>query len=643
MSDTFRTFLRAAGRNERRRLENWAFSSFLPAALMLVVLVAVAPTGLDAAGADRPNILWITCEDINPNLGCYGDAYARTPVLDALATEGVRYLNAYGITGVCAPNRSCLITGVYPSTLGSHGMRSTTRLPDSIKCFPEYLRGAGYYCTNCSKTDYNFAVPKTAWDESSGKAHWRKRKEGQPFFSVFNFTVSHESQIRVPEAQYQKNTARLAPDERHDPAKVAVPPFHPDTPESRKDWARYHDNITAMDYQAGDVLKELEEDGLEGDTIVFFFGDNGAGMPGVKKWIWEMGLKVPLMVRFPEKYKAWAPGAAGSTTDRLVSFLDFAPTVLSLAGVDIPRHMQGTSFLGPGAGEPRERVFAIRDRMAERFDMVRVVRDKQFQYHRNFYPHLPWSQFTSYTEEMPTMQVWRRMHEQGQLNPVQDRYFQAKPVEELYDIASDPFETNNLAGDPKYAGVLEKMRWQCRQWMIETGDLGLLPEFEMLARAEGKTPYDVAFDPKQNPVARLAELADTANRRDPASVSELARLLGDADPAVRFWAATGLVALAEKAAPAGGALEKAITDGAPYVAVTAAEALCHLGQIDRAMPILIAALRHPSPLVRLQSMNVLDRLGEQARPAIEAVRNARMEQTGPVEDYVNRMSEYVLQ
>ncbi len=595
----------------------------------------------NAAEPDRPNVLWITCEDISPNLGCYGDNYARTPVLDGLAAQGVRYMNAFGITGVCSPNRSCLITGVYPSTLGSHGMRSTTWLPDSINCFPEYLRAAGYYCTNRSKTDYNFATPKEAWNESSGKAHWRKRKGDQPFFSVFNFTVCHESQIRVPEDKYQKNTARLTPEQRHDPAKAPIPPFHPVTRQSRKDWARYHDNITAMDYQVGDVLAQLEEDGLTDDTIVFFFSDHGAGMPGIKKWVWETGLKVPFVVRFPAKYRDWAAGAAGETTDRLVSFVDFAPTVLNLAGVEIPSHMQGSAFLGPAAAEPRQQVHAIRDRMAERFDMVRVVRDKQFQYHRNFYPHLPWSQFTSYTEQMPTMQVWRQLHEQGKLNAVQNRYFENKLVEELYDVAADPFETNNLADDPQYAELLERMREQCRQWMIETGDMGLLPEYEMLARAEGKTPYDVAFDPASNPVGRLAEAADLVNRRDAAIVPELVRLLGDTDPAIRYWAAIGLVGLGEKAASAEDALKKAISDMAPYVAVTAAEGLCHLGKIDAAMPALRAGLKHESPLIRLRAINVLDRLGEQARPAIDAMRNARVEKGGHVGDYLNRMSVYV--
>ena len=609
--------------------------------LFLAAILPALADSSDAATPDRPNILWITCEDISPNLGCYGDDYARTPVLDGLASHGVRYMNACGITGVCAPNRSCLITGVYPSTLGSHGMRSTTWLPDSIKCFPEYLQAAGYYCSNNVKTDYNFATPKTAWNECSRKAHWRKRKEGQPFFSVFNFIVSHESQIRVPEEKYQKNTARLTPDQRHDPAKAPIPPFHPDTPESRKDWARYNDNITAMDYQVGDVLKQLEEDGLADDTIVFYFSDHGAGMPGIKKWVWEMGLKVPFIVRFPEKYKSWAPGTPGRTTDRLVSFVDFAPTVLSLAGVEIPEHMQGSAFLGPAAGEPRQRVYAIRDRMAERFDMVRVVRDKKFQYHRNFYPHLPWSQFTSYTEEMPTMQVWRRLHNEGKLNAVQNRYFETKPIEELYDIATDPFEINNLANDPKYADVLEEMRAQCCQWMIRTADMGLLPEYEMLSRAEGKTPYDVAFDRQANPVSSLIDAALLANNRDPANVAELAERLDTPAPAIRFWAAIGLVALGKQAEPAQAALEKALSDDAPNVTIAAAEALCNLGEVDKAMPVLLAGLEHDSPLIRLRAINVLDRLGEEARPAIQAMRDAEMKDGGQVGAFLNRMTKYV--
>ena len=271
----------------------------------------------------RPNILWITCEDISPNLGCYGDNYAVTPNLDRLAAQGVRYTAAFAPIGVCAPSRSTLITGIFAPALGSHHMRCQATLPADVKCFPQYLRQAGYYCTNNVKTDYNFSHDKATWDESSAKAHWRKRGKDQPFFAVFNFVTSHESQIRMAEAAYQKRTADFTPQERHDPARAPIPPYHPDTPEVRKDWARYADMITYMDKQAGDVLGALVADGLEEETIVFYFSDHGAGMPRSKRWLYDSSTRVPLIVRFPRRYAALAPGGPGTTTDRLVSFVDF--------------------------------------------------------------------------------------------------------------------------------------------------------------------------------------------------------------------------------------------------------------------------------------------------------------------------------
>lgn len=610
--------------------------------LMVLLVVGPSPTTTRAAEQDRPNILWITCEDISPNLGCYGDDYARTPVLDRLAAGGVRYTHAFAVTGVCSPNRSCLITGVYPSTLGSHNMRCTTRLPARVKCFSEYLRSAGYYCTNNVKTDYNFAVPKGAWDESSRKAHWRKRKAGQPFFSVFNFTVSHESQIRQPDKTFFRKTSRLTPAQRHDPSKAPIPPFHPDTPEVRQDWARYHDLVTAMDYQVGDVLRQLEEDALADKTIVMFFSDHGAGMPGCKKWVWESGLHVPLIVRLPAKYRDYWPVEPGRPCDRLVSFVDFAPTVLSLAGVKIPPPMQGTAFLGPQQGKPRRYVHAIRDRMADRYDTVRVVRDRRYQYLRNFMPHRTWSQFVSYTEQMPTMQVWRRLSEQGKLNPIRARYFSpVKPIEELYDTEADPHQIHNLAGDSKHQSVLRRMRQANVAWMKRTGDLGLLPEYEVQRRCQGRTPYDVAFDTQTNPVDRLLAAASTANAMDPRRLGELVQLLKDGDAAVRYWGAVGLVALGKRAAPATDRLLEAIEDPAPNVRIAAAEALANVDRLDCAMPVLVAGLAHETPFIRLRAMNVLDRLGERARPALAAIKQAKLPGSGHVGSYLGRMVGYV--
>ncbi|MFM7181426.1 MAG: sulfatase-like hydrolase/transferase [Verrucomicrobiales bacterium] len=613
-------------------------------ALLLVASFANAQTTASPAPPARPNILWLTAEDICPNLGCYGDIYAVTPNLDRFATQAVRYTHAFGISGVCAPNRSCLITGVFPTRLGSQGMRSTTTLPKAVKCFSEYLREAGYYCTNNAKTDYNFAVPKSAWDENGPKGHWRNRKPDQPFFAVFNYEVCHESQIRVPESKYQQNTARLTPAQRRDPAKTPVPPFHPDTPEVRRDWARYYDNITAMDYQIADKLKELEDAGLAEDTIVFFFGDNGTGLPGMKKWIWEGGIHVPLLVRFPKKWQHLAPSSPGQTTDRMVSFVDFAPTVLSLCDVKVLPHLQGTAFLGGQAGKPREYIHAIRDRMAERLDIVRVVRDRRYQYHRNFIPHLSWSQFVSYTEEMPTMKAWRQLASEGKLTGTSARYFSpAKPGEELYDNEADPNQVKNLATDPKHRETLERLRTECVRWMKATGDLGLLPEHEMLLRSTGSTPWEIAADPKKNPLDALLEAAALANEMKPANTERLTELLANKDAALRWWGALGLVALGKDAKPAESALRKALSAESPCVGIAAAEAIGNLGDHATALPVLKKALEHDAPLVRLAALNVLDRFGSQAKPALPAIRAAGLKMKDPVADYVNRMVEYLPQ
>lgn len=617
----------------------------LTAVIVTAVIAAAWTLPVRAAAqepvAGRPNVLWLTCEDASPNLGCYGDRYAITPNLDRLARQGVRYTHAVGITGVCAVNRSCLITGMYSSTIGSQDMRSTIRLPDSIRTYPHYLRRAGYYCTNNSKTDYNFPTPQDAWDACSGKAHWKNRRPGQPFFAVFNYTGTHESQYRLGPAQWKRRIARLRPEQIHDPAKAPVPPFHPDTPQVRRDWANYYDTLTALDYWIDDRLKELEEAGLAEDTIVFFYSDHGVGLPGCKKWVWDWGLRVPLIVRFPAKYRRLAPCGPGGACHRLVSFVDFAPTLLSLAGVKVPEHMQGIAFLGGQAGPQREYAFAIRDRMAERYDVVRVVRDRRFQYHRNFMPHLPWSQYVSYTEQMPTMQVWRLRHEQQRLDAAQERYFQAKPVEELYDIQNDPHMLSNLAHDPQHAAVLRRMREELRRWQLGTRDLGLLTEFEMHRRAEGSTQYEVGQDRRRYPLERILAVAEMAGQREAKHAEQLAQRLGDGEPAVRWWAATGLAALAADAREARPALQAALEDPSPIVRIAAAEALCKVGRADDVLPVLIAGLKHPTPYARLRAINALERLGEQARPALAAIRSAAMQRPPYPGEYFNRMTQYL--
>ncbi|MBN1510336.1 MAG: sulfatase-like hydrolase/transferase [Sedimentisphaerales bacterium] len=447
-----------------------------------LALPGLAP-GAGGQEKGRPNFLWISTEDISPDLGCYGDSYAVTPTLDRLASQAVRYTRVFTHAGVCAPSRSGIITGMYPTTIGTHNMRCRGLPPDEVKCFPEYLRAVGYYCTNNVKTDYQFDPPLTAWDECSNRAHWRNRPAGKPFFAVINFTSTHESQIRNRSSAMMKRLASLAPGERHDPARAQLPPYYPDTPAVRQDWAQYYDLITLMDKQVKEVLDQLEQDGLAEDTIVWFWGDHGRGLPRAKRWIYDSGIRVPLIIRVPQKWRKLAakdsPDAVkpGAVNDDLIAFLDFAPTMLSLAGVEIPRHMQGRAFLGSQKAKPREYIFAARDRMDEAYDLIRAVRDKQYKYIRNYMWYVPGSQDISYMNEMPTMQEMRRLFAEGRLAGPQLQYFEpVKPVEELYDTAADPHEVKNLAGDPKYKDVLARLRRVHNEWCRDTMDVGLIPE-----------------------------------------------------------------------------------------------------------------------------------------------------------------------
>ena len=420
----------------------------------------------------RLNILWISCEDISPDLGCYGDDYADTPNLDRLAKKGCRYTNAFVPYPVCAPTRSAIITCMYPSTIGSMHMRTSmkgyeTVPPAYVKCFTEHLRAAGYYCTNCSKTDYQFSPPFTAWDESNNRAHWRNRPKDMPFFSVINLFVTHESQCWDIDEPLT-----------HDPAKAKLPPYYPDTPIVRRNWARYYDRISLMDRQAGDILKQLKEDGLADNTVVFFWSDHGMGLPRGKRWPYDSGLHVPLIVRWLGEVKP------GSTCHDLINLIDLGPTVLSIAGVEIPSYMQGRAFLGEQKGEPRRYVFGGRERMDQTGDdFIRSVRDKRYRYIRNFMPERPYAQWIPYMEKMPIMQEWRRLNAEGKLKGPQKLFFQkTKPNEELYDIEADPYEINNLADSPQYKHVLERMRGVLERWMEDTDDLGRIPEDELIER-----------------------------------------------------------------------------------------------------------------------------------------------------------------
>ena len=427
----------------------------------------------------RPNILWISFEDTNPFYGCYGDPVVRTPNLDRLAADGCRYDRCFSTAGVCAPARSAVITGMYATSIGTHHMRTTHTnpnapelptpysavLPHYVKCFPEYLRAAGYYCTNNVKTDYQFTPPVTAWDDLSTNGHWRNRPDpNQPFFAVFNPTRTHES--------------GMWDDKEADPSidrnAIQLPPYLPDTPKVRESMARMYTNIERSDQELGELLQQLEEDGLADNTYIFNWSDHGP-LPRGKRWPYDSGIHVPLIVRGPSI-------DANSVNDELVSTVDLGPTMLSLAGVDIPYHLQGQPFLGEQAAPPRDYIYAYRDRHDETYDMVRATRDKRFKYMRNYSPsqtYLPW---IPYRNNHPILQEMWRLHLADELDANQSIMFGDRPSEELYDTVADPFEINNLATDPTYATDLARLRSALDGWINDVGDLGQISESEMVQR-----------------------------------------------------------------------------------------------------------------------------------------------------------------
>lgn len=340
---------------------------------------------------DRPNVLWITCEDISPYLGSYGFDQAHTPNLDKLAKKAIQYSQAYADAPVCAVARATILSGMFASTTGTHQMRTRVQLPEQIPAYPKILREAGYYCTNNSKKDYNsnFIHDPELWDESSNQAHYKSREDAQPFFAVFNLTVTHESQLSDERIQYYVENGLIPEKPRIDPADIVLPPYHPDLPEIREDWARFHDLITLMDAQVGELLEELEAAGLAENTVVFFYSDHGGQLSRSKRYIYNVGTQVPMMVHLPEKWAHLSPLPAGSMDESLVSFVDLAPTLLSITGCDIPAIMQGRSFLGKESTESPDFVHFFRDRMAERYDFSRAVTDGKYYYIRNFMPHRP--------------------------------------------------------------------------------------------------------------------------------------------------------------------------------------------------------------------------------------------------------------
>jgi arylsulfatase A-like enzyme len=575
----------------------------IAAPFLAVLLVA----GVARAGAPaKPNILWLVSEDNGPFLGCYGDPLAKTPTLDKLAGEGVLYERCFTMP-VCAPSRFTLISGMYPTTCGpAQHMRAAGKIPSWLKGFPAYLRAAGYYTSNNAKTDYNAPIKiKEAWNASGKKAHYQNRATGQPFFSVFNHETSHESCL------FPKNEPPA-----FDPTVMRIPPYQPDTPEMRADWARYYTRIARLDSQIAAKLEELADDGLADDTIVFYYADNGGVLPRSKRFLQESGTHVPLIVYYPPKWRHLAPAAPGSRIKEPVHFVDFAPTVLSLAGVRIPKYMQGHAFAGAAKAAPNEYVFCTRDRMDERYDMMRSVAGSRWLYIHNYRPDLPYVQPLNYMFQARGYQSWASDARDGKLTPATSMFWGGKPTEELYDMSADPDSVHNHAADPAHRETLDRMRAALKRHVLANKDNGFLPEGSVL---EG---YDASRVPGAYPIERVFALATLAAERNADNLPKLIKSLDDPSEPVRWWAAQGCTLLRDKAATAEPALRKCLKDKSGAVQIAAAEALASLGKPELAMPVLLRRVRQSAkPPFALQAANVLDRLGEAARPALPALKS----------------------
>lgn len=467
--------------------------------LTILCLAACAVSKKYTVGI-KPNIVWIVCEDMSPHLGCYGEKLVKTPNLDQLANEGVRYTNAFTTAGVCAPSRNSIITGRHQTANGGHNMRTlsvsglantaypkdfksySTVLPTDVLPYPEYLRRAGYYCSNNSKEDYQFISPLTMWNESNNSAHWRNRKDrSQPFFSIFNLNVTHESQVwgRANEPMLVR------------PEDVDVPTYYPDDSISRNVIARHLSNVMEMDRQVGKIIQQLKEDGLYDNTIIFFYSDHGDGLPHVKREINHRGLHIPLIIKAPFI-------KAGTVDEQLISSIDFAPTLLSLVGYPIPETIHGKAFLGLQKAKTKNKyVYGARDRMDSEVDRARSVSDGNFTYLKYYMPERPFYQNLQYRLQNPLMPHMLKLRDEGKLNENQMKWFRmTKPEEELFDIKNDPFELNNLANDPTYADKFQELREAHLKWKRDYKDWGEMLEMEMVKQWwNGKDKPPFTLDP----------------------------------------------------------------------------------------------------------------------------------------------------
>ncbi len=553
-----------------------------------LVIVGFAAFRGDLSAADRPNILWLVSEDNSFEwLHCYGNEQAQTPNLDRLASQGLLFEHAYSNGPVCAVARSTLLRGIYATTAGSQNMRSRHVVPDRYRTYPEYLQEAGYYCSNNVKTDYNAKGNDARfWNDSSKKAHYKNRPEGNPFFAVFNFTETHESSLF--------DDKPMKP-ERLDPRTLTLPPYLPDLPEIRLDYARYSDRITTMDAQIGKFLDDLKQAGLAEDTIVIYMGDNGGVLPRGKRYLYDTGVRIPLIVSIPPKFQYLSPFPMGAHVSECVSFVDFLPTFLSLVGIEVPDSLQGRAFLGKGRQSPESdaEVFLFADRFDEFYGMRRGLTDGRWKYIRRFRPDHPAAPYSAYQFGQPGWRAWHKAWQEGKLSGRFKEIWETPQVtEELYDISSDPWEIHNLATNADHAEKLSQMRQRLKGIMLSTRDTAVIPEPLYPELSGASTIADFVQNPAYDYAATL-DLAFAASSCDPKNGAKLKSALQSDDPAQRYWGLLGLAFLEKNGPDAVSDVQKLLQDPFSTVRSTSSYTLSKLGKSDQAAKGILKEVLRP--------------------------------------------------
>ena len=582
-------------------------------ASLVLFYFAVSPV---SPANEKPNILWITSEDNGISwVGCYGGTNARTPAIDQLAKEGFRYTHCFDNAAVCAPTRSCWITGMYAISNGTQPMRSRNLIPhDKLNYYPDLLREAGYHTSNPGKTDYNIGgrPDKECWDfkGEKGKSQygWKHRKPNQPFFAVVNIGDSHESRAHGSLDGVQK-----------DPASMKLHSYHPDLPVIRKNYAKYAEAVERMDGKVQATIDALKADGLYDDTIIIYNSDHGGVMARSKRFLYSSGVHCPLIVRIPEKYKQHYPAEKpGMTVDRIVSFVDMPKTWLSLAGARIPNQFQGTIFLGNDTEPAPKYHLGFRERADERLDHVRLMRDQRFAYHKNYMPFAPAGQHLAYLWKAPATPAWEKHHREGKTNEITGRFFLPRVSEEFYDNESDFDNVHNLIDAPEHQGKIAELRMALRKKQLELRDSGLMPEKmrERRAAANDVTIYEMVRDDNLYPLESYLDAADQALLRDKSRLPALRAQLTDSDEAIRWWAVVGIHLLGQDAAPAADDLKHALKDDAHEIRLMAAWTLVNLGHPREGMACVEELLfegTENEPMLH----NVIDWMGKPAYPLVK--------------------------